>query len=65
MNSQIFFGNKTYAVAILITIYGIVFRGFGANDWNTAIIMISIALIGICLRFDMYTLSHKKSDLIL
>ncbi len=44
---------KTYIVAVLIILYGVIFRGFGANDWNTGTIMISIALIGICLRFEL------------
>lgn len=48
-------GRKTYFVAVLIIFYGVVFRGFGANDWNTGLIMISIALIGICLRNDFST----------
>ena len=44
---------ETYIVAVLIILYGVIFRGFGANDWNTATIMISTALIGICLRFEL------------
>ncbi|MFA6100235.1 MAG: hypothetical protein WC750_05220 [Patescibacteria group bacterium] len=44
---------KTYIVAVLIILYGVIFRGFGANDWNTATIMISTALIGICLRYEL------------
>lgn len=43
-------GKKTYIVAALIIVYAIIFRGFGANDWNTASGMISTALIGACLR---------------
>ena len=43
----------TYIVAVLIILYGVIFRGFGANDWNTGLIMISIGLIGICLRCDL------------
>lgn len=46
---------KTYVVAIFIIIYAVVFRGFGANDWNTALVMISTALIGVCLRNDIAT----------
>jgi len=46
-------GMMTYIVAVLIILYGVIFRGFGANDWNTATIMISTALIGICLRFEL------------
>lgn len=43
----------TYIIAALIILYGIIFRGFGANDWNTGTIMISIALIGMCLRYEL------------
>ena len=45
-------GNLTYLIAILIILYAVAFRGLGANDWNTAIIMISVALIGISLHCD-------------
>jgi len=44
---------KTYIIAVLIILYGVIFRGFGANDWNTASGMIATALIGICLRFEL------------
>lgn len=44
---------KTYIAAGLIILYGIVFRGLGANDWNTGLIMISVAVIGICLKLEM------------
>lgn len=54
-------GKMTYIVAALIIFYGIVFRGFGANDWNTGLIMISVALIGICLRSERsMTTSDQK-----
>jgi hypothetical protein len=46
-------GMMTYIVAVLIILYGVIFRGFGANDWNTGLIMISIALIGACLRYEL------------
>ncbi len=46
-------GNGTYAIAGIIIFYGVVFRGFGANDWNTGLIMISIALIGASLRSEL------------
>ncbi len=52
MNSlaRVLKGKKTYIVAALIVVYAIIFRGFGANDWNTASGMSSTALIGACLR---------------
>lgn len=43
-------GKKTYLIAVLIIIYAVAFRGLGANDWNTALGMISTALIGMSLR---------------
>jgi len=46
-------GMMTYVVAVLIILYGVIFRGFGANDWNTGLIMISTALMGICLRYEL------------
>lgn len=43
----------TYFVALIIGVYAIVARGFGANDWNTASILIAVALIGVCLQMGL------------
>ena len=53
---------STYVVAALIIGYGVIFRGLGANDWNTGLVMISVALIGICLRAELSAVALGSGD---
>lgn len=47
-------GKMTYLVAILVILYAIIARGYGANDWNTGSILITVAVVGMCLRADSH-----------
>lgn len=51
-------GKMTYLVALIIIIYAIVARGYGANDWNTGSILIAIAVMAVCLQMGSH--SEKK-----
>lgn len=48
----------TYLVALIIIIYAIIARGYGANDWNTGSILIAIAVMAVCLQIGLD--SEKK-----
>jgi hypothetical protein len=49
-----FNGKMTYLVALIIIIYAIVARGYGANDWNTASILIAVAIVGVSLKMELH-----------
>jgi len=48
----------TYILGVLMIAYAIISRGFGANDWSGATIMMFVAIIGICLQYS--TVKLKK-----
>ncbi len=52
-------GIITYSAGILMVLYAIIFRGFGANDWSGATIMMFIAIMGMCLQRSM---SERRDD---
>ena len=41
----------TYLLGALMIAYAAIFRGFGANDWSGATIMMFIAIMGMCLQY--------------
>ncbi len=46
-------GIMTYLVALIIIIYAILARGYGANDWNTGSILIAVAVMAVCLQIGL------------
>jgi hypothetical protein len=42
-----------YILGALMVAYAIIFRGFGANDWSGATIMMFIAIMGMCLQYSI------------
>lgn len=50
----------TYILGILMMLYAVIFRGFGANDWSGATIMMFIALMGMSLQYSMDTQCGEK-----
>lgn len=46
-------GKMTYLAALVIIIYAILARGYGANDWNTGSILIAIAVMAVCLQIGL------------
>jgi len=53
-------GIVTYIIGILMVLYAIISRGFGANDWSGATIMMFIAIMGMCLQRSM-SVQHSVS----
>lgn len=46
-------GTLTYAIGVLMVLYAVIFRGFGANDWSGATIMMFIAIMGMSLQYSI------------
>ncbi len=44
---------QTYIAGSLMILYAIIFRGFGANDWSGATIMMFVGIMGMCVQYSL------------